>query len=629
MINLKNKTYRNLEEQVLDNQNQIEALKAINLKGFINIVGNVNNIENLPDPYTGNVGDFYLVKNTSPTPDDLYMYGTTGPNNLGWIYISTFPFTGPRGIQGPKGNPGNNGINAKWYCSSRFPNSPNEGDMFLNTTNYQVYRYENGGWISQCNIKGLPGESGTNGNSIVSIAHYHSNANHNTIVTITTSQGGVTQFSIPDGEAGHGFHVQYVYPSEPPYPETLPVDIIDTLEQLYPAANQDPSAAVLVRTQSGSYLYVIVSDGFNSVWDEAGEIESVKGDTGDTGPQGVSVTNVQVNASNHLIVTLSNTDTIDAGEITVDSGTEVYQVNYGVTTFAEIQTAITAGKEIACVYSNREYRLVYNDTTTTIYLACCYDKTLFTIEITSSNTYSSSSATVMENVLTSMGDMIYAGPDGVTPNALSIGTRGQVMTVNNSATGPQWSSLMTVKQITGSGLDVEQLKTLILNIIKSSWNTLGPQKILNICLDPSSNISIANYSRKVTIPASGTLTVPSGSAGTSQFSMNVLRAGYWNMFTVLINNIQTGSGVTPTSFTLVGNSVPSNYILQTYIELGTSYSFRANLIQPPQLTSSSASGTLTVESGVMTYTSSQVSTCPTFDYKITYIDDGSTFTIPT
>ncbi len=46
-----------------------------------------------------------------------------------------------------------------------------------------------------------------------------------------------------------------------------------------------------------------------------------KGDTGATGatgaqgPQGVSITNVSINASNHLIVTLSNGTTIDAGEI--------------------------------------------------------------------------------------------------------------------------------------------------------------------------------------------------------------------------------------------------------------------------------------------------------------------------
>lgn len=45
-----------------------------------------------------------------------------------------------------------------------------------------------------------------------------------------------------------------------------------------------------------------------------------KGATGETGATGVSVTNVTVNANNHLLVTLSNGTVIDAGEINVTSG---------------------------------------------------------------------------------------------------------------------------------------------------------------------------------------------------------------------------------------------------------------------------------------------------------------------
>ena len=44
------------------------------------------------------------------------------------------------------------------------------------------------------------------------------------------------------------------------------------------------------------------------------------GEQGEPGDDGVSVSNVTVNASNHLIVTLSNGTTIDAGEINVTSG---------------------------------------------------------------------------------------------------------------------------------------------------------------------------------------------------------------------------------------------------------------------------------------------------------------------
>lgn len=44
------------------------------------------------------------------------------------------------------------------------------------------------------------------------------------------------------------------------------------------------------------------------------------GATGEQGPQGVSITNVAVTNTNHLIVTLSNSTTIDAGEIQVSGG---------------------------------------------------------------------------------------------------------------------------------------------------------------------------------------------------------------------------------------------------------------------------------------------------------------------
>ena len=79
-----------------------------------------------------------------------------------------------------------------------------------------------------------------------------------------------------------------------------------------------------------SYLSIIdsigesnftISNGFNF----KGE-QGIQGIQGETGPQGISVTNVQINSSNHLIITLSNSQTIDAGEI--EKGTKLY--NYTI-----------------------------------------------------------------------------------------------------------------------------------------------------------------------------------------------------------------------------------------------------------------------------------------------------------
>lgn len=76
-------------------------------------------------------------------------------------------------------------------------------------------------------------------------------------------------------------------------------------------------------------------------------IEGPQGEQGPQGPQGnagVSVTNVSVNASNHLIVTLSNGQTIDAGEIsTSGGGTQLFKHNVSCETLSYDNDAITWG----------------------------------------------------------------------------------------------------------------------------------------------------------------------------------------------------------------------------------------------------------------------------------------------
>jgi hypothetical protein len=77
MIQINNKEYRNLQEQVLQNQHDIADIKNTNEIG-IKVLGRVDTPEELPDPavYTGNYGDAYMV-------------GTQPPYNL---YIFTRPF---------------------------------------------------------------------------------------------------------------------------------------------------------------------------------------------------------------------------------------------------------------------------------------------------------------------------------------------------------------------------------------------------------------------------------------------------------------------------------------------------------------------------------------------------------
>lgn len=295
MINLNNTVLRNLEEQVQYLTEQLNAFKNKNMTGF-NIVGNVNSIEDLPEEYTGNYGDCYLVVNDSPNPNDLYFYGDIGDGQLGWIYLGPFPLQGPQGAAGQRGLTGATGQSTSWSAGSVFTNPAKEGDMFLYTPTYDVYMYNNGQWRLQCNIKGLPGTDGLNGNSITSITAVHSDAQSRTTVTITTDKGGSKTFYVPDGQPGVGFHIAHIYPEDDAdIPATLPADIVDTLEELYPAEEASPSEAILVKTSTeGDFLFVILTTEGVQTWDEAGQIESVQGPAGEPGTQITSNEQIQV-----------------------------------------------------------------------------------------------------------------------------------------------------------------------------------------------------------------------------------------------------------------------------------------------------------------------------------------------
>lgn len=288
MINLNGKSYRNLEEQVLKNQDDIETMKQLGMPG-VKVTAIVDSIEDITEPI---VGAFYLVKNEENTYD-LYVYTADEE----FFNLGEFPKSGPQGVQGIQGNKGDTGENSIWYSGSAFPaETVNTGDMFLNTTNYQVYRYNGSQWVSQTNIKGAAGRDGLNGNSITSIDSQHQGSE--TIVTINTDKLSPVVFSIPDGEPGVGFHIAHIYPDDVPgasMPSSLPSytppdpdPMALIINGIWPAANANPADAVLVKTsQDGDYIYVILVDSETQekYYDNVGQIQSITGPAGSPGTQ--------------------------------------------------------------------------------------------------------------------------------------------------------------------------------------------------------------------------------------------------------------------------------------------------------------------------------------------------------
>lgn len=282
MINL---VKRNLEQQVLKNQDDIEALKQLGMPG-VKVTAVVDDIEDITEPI---VGAFYLVKNASNTYD-LYVYTADEE----FFNLGEFPKPGPQGLTGNPGPQGIQGVSTRWYSGIRFPLvNVKDGDMFLNTSSYEVYIRSGSLWIPQTNIKGAAGRDGLNGQSITNVAQIPIQGGTKVIIETSLSDTPIT-FDVMNGEKGDpgaGFHIADTIT----YATPLPADIIDTLTEDYPPEERDYSEAILVKcvyidngqTVQKSYVFVIVDDGNNEkIWDNAGQIEGIQGPQGPAGLDG-------------------------------------------------------------------------------------------------------------------------------------------------------------------------------------------------------------------------------------------------------------------------------------------------------------------------------------------------------
>ena len=119
MLEINGVEYRNLQEQVLKNKNDIENALQLNnlLSDFgIRIIGQVESAYQIPSvsDYKENnpnwkYGDAYTVGTESPY--DLYILTRANNNNPQdfWFDIGEFPLRGPVGPQGPQGPQGEKG----------------------------------------------------------------------------------------------------------------------------------------------------------------------------------------------------------------------------------------------------------------------------------------------------------------------------------------------------------------------------------------------------------------------------------------------------------------------------------------------------------------------------------------
>ena len=112
MLKFGNKEFRNLQEQVLLNANELQALKQLQIGG-VKIINLIEHSEDLPVEATA--GDAYLVGDARPYRLYVYIDGD-------YFDLGDFPQEGPQGIQGIQGIKGEKGQRgSKWSIGTTKP----------------------------------------------------------------------------------------------------------------------------------------------------------------------------------------------------------------------------------------------------------------------------------------------------------------------------------------------------------------------------------------------------------------------------------------------------------------------------------------------------------------------------
>lgn len=260
MITIGDKQFRNLEEQVKKNMDDIQYI--LEEEGVLNefgikIVGQITDSGDLPDPdtYEGEYGDAYAVGTDAPYTIYIYTRANgTHPNDY-WFNIGQFPapstVPGPTGQQGPKGDTGERG--SIWKNGTGAPTTSDNlpDDKYLNTTNGDVYNYNGSTWQLVGNIRGPQGIQGQQG------------------ATGPQGQQGIQGQKGEKGDPGPAFVIAGTVASTGQLPD--PSTIADNI-------------AYLVGSDNDYDLYVQLQD--TQTWQNVGKVEGVQGPPGPQGEQG-------------------------------------------------------------------------------------------------------------------------------------------------------------------------------------------------------------------------------------------------------------------------------------------------------------------------------------------------------
>lgn len=165
--------YRNLEEQVRKNQQDILAIitsDKILAEFGIRVIGQVDQPSQLPNPeiYTGDYGDAYAVGTEQPYQFYIWTRADSEHPSPYWFDVGGLALIGPQGPQGPQGEQGAQGVRGStWRSGATTPtfsgSRDNAGDQYLQTGSGAVFMCNGSVWQAMGNIKGATGATGATG----------------------------------------------------------------------------------------------------------------------------------------------------------------------------------------------------------------------------------------------------------------------------------------------------------------------------------------------------------------------------------------------------------------------------------------------------------------------------------
>ena len=334
MLKFGNQEFRNLEEQVLKNKNDIQDFKDGNqtIAEFgIKVVGIVDDAALIP-AVGEEFGDAYLV-GTQPPYDIRVWTRNVNNNTAAWVDLGQFPLQGPRGEVGPQGTIWTVGVGVPSSLPSR------TGDFYLDkvTGNGYVSTNLSGSleWTLQFNLKGPRGEKGDRGPQGLQGPQGPQGLRGE--IGPAGPQG-------PKGAVGPAFNVQGTLASS----ANLPTPTADMQDKGY--------AYIIPDTEGIKHIWVIQGpDGGPFTWTDMGTAGvGIKGDPGEPG--------VGLN-------TLSNTD-FPFGDTTVTYNTTdgitmhgTMRQYYGTTNHdstMELSLPIVAGNGVSIAKAANEEKIVIN-----------------------------------------------------------------------------------------------------------------------------------------------------------------------------------------------------------------------------------------------------------------------------